>query len=166
MKRKGKSREERWRLSGGKLGLEEKKAHAAPPAQINSFNKILNWLSKNIEMLKRISKETFVQGHSGGSLVEIAIIAVTPALLFLLAQLLTYSTNARENRFSSVVQFSVLVLPLITQMMGPFSPAAVAISLLALTTVLVARNWKLLKRERSKVPILAMRCVSCFLLKN
>ena len=113
-------------------------------------------------MSKRLSKETFVQGHSGGSLVEIAIIAVTPALLFLLAQLLTYSTNARKNRFSSVVQFSVLVLPLITQMMGPFSPAAVAISLLALTTVLVARNWKLLKRERSKVPILAMWCVSCF----
>ncbi|KAL4534302.1 hypothetical protein Ndes2437B_g03585 [Nannochloris sp. 'desiccata'] len=41
--------------------------------------------------------------------------------------------------------------------MGPLSPAAVVGVLVAVALLLVARNFQLLKRERSKVPLLAMR---------
>ena len=108
-------------------------------------------------MSKRLNKEAFVQGHSGGSLNEIILIASAPALLLLIVQLLSYTKNARIVKIDYSLQFLLLVTPLITQMMGPLSPAAVIAVLAVVALLLVGRNFQLLKRERSKVPLLAMR---------
>jgi hypothetical protein len=108
-------------------------------------------------MSKRLNKEAFVQGHAGGSLLEIILIASVPAVLLLIVQLLAYTKNTRIIRIDYFLQFFLLVTPLITQMMGPLSPASVVGVLAAVALFLIGRNFQLLKRERSKVPLLAMR---------
>lgn len=110
-------------------------------------------------MSKRASKEAFVQGHSGSGLFEIICIATAPAVLLLITKLLSYNKSARKSRLGVVSEFALLVLPSIAQMMGPLSPAPVLAILLAVAAVLVALNLSMLKRERSKVPLLAMRWV-------
>jgi hypothetical protein len=108
-------------------------------------------------MSKRASKEAFVQGHSGSGLFEIICIATAPAVLLLITKLLSYTKNARKSRLGVVSEFALLVLPSVAQMMGPLAPASVLGLLLALAAILVAFNLTMLKRERSKVPLLAMR---------
>ena len=108
-------------------------------------------------MSKKLSKEDFVQGHTGSSLTEITFIASAPAVLLLIDLLLSYSKHPRKSIIIGFLQFIVLVVPQIAQVMGPLTPAAVFGVLLIFAAILVAINFQLLRRERSKVPLLAMR---------
>lgn len=108
-------------------------------------------------MSKRASKEAFVKGHAGSGLTEIICIASAPAVLLLITKLLSYNKNARKSRLGVASEFAILVLPSVAQVMGPFAPAPFLGLLLAVAAVLAALNLSLLKRERSKVPLLAMR---------
>ena len=108
-------------------------------------------------MSKKLNKEAFVQGHSGSSIIEIICIASAPAVLLLVAQLLSYSKNARKLNFDVLFQYLLFIVPLTAQMMGPLSPAAILTLVSAGALLLIVLNLQLLKRERSKVPLLAVR---------
>lgn len=98
-----------------------------------------------------------MQGHNGTSLTEITCIASAPAVLLLIGLLLSYSKHPRKSIINGALQFLVLVVPQVAQVMGPLSPTAVLGVLLVFGGLLVAFDFKLLRREWSKVPLLAMR---------
>ena len=99
-----------------------------------------------------------MQGHAGSELAEIMYIATAPALLLLICQLLCYSKNTRKIKFDYIaIQYFIFVFPLLLQLMGPPSPRAILTSAALLAALFSLFNLQLLRKERSKVPLLALR---------
>lgn len=106
---------------------------------------------------KRLTKEAFVSDLTGTTVGEVNVIATLPALLLLITQLLANSRSPRFLWMSLWIEYAVLVLPLMVQLMGPFTPRAVMMGSSLASLFLVLSQWKTLKRQWSTLQMLTMR---------
>jgi glucosaminylphosphatidylinositol acyltransferase len=103
------------------------------------------------------AKEAFVRGHSGTSVFEINAVAVLPAVLLYILQLLSHTRTPRWAWTNIPMEFSLLVAPVVVQLMGPGSPTIVLAVAFSFACLLAVLKWNVLKQQRSSLQMLAIR---------
>jgi len=95
-----------------------------------------------------------VQGHSGGSVLEISCVAAVPALACLVCMLVKGPQN-KQKYFSNSIDAATLIIPVLFSLMGPMAPATV-LALLAVTAaaLLFLTRSRTMKPDRKITPVM------------
>ena len=113
----------------------------------------------------REQKEAFVSGHAGTTLGEVTALSTAPIALLLLWRLLRHPAaggtglfhQAQPSPAALVLEFAVLVLPLVASLLGVASPAALLGGAAALALALFAtqdgEEWQQRGRAARRRPL-------------
>lgn len=109
-------------------------------------------------MASRAAKEAFVSGHGGTSVGEIAAVAAAPVALVLLWRLLRHPAAVGGGLFSAprptagglLLEFAVLVLPLVACLLGFVQPAPLLGGVAALALALAATQHSEERQARAR----------------
>lgn len=108
-------------------------------------------------MSKRLAKEAFVQGHTGTNMLEIICISIVPAVLLFITTILSRNNTNKIPRNTFYLEFSILVLPHVLQLMGPTAPSTLLIITMILASLIASFNARWISWDLSKINIVLMR---------